>query len=53
MANIICWICNDNLSYQKYEGSKLLDEDGSKPCFECLLEADAFSEPEEEVSSNE
>jgi hypothetical protein len=39
MANIICWICRDNLSYGKYEETKLLDEDGSKPCLECIAEA--------------
>ena len=42
MANIICWICDSNFPYQKYEGSKHLDENGNKPCFECLLEAGAF-----------
>jgi hypothetical protein len=23
---------------KEYDGTKLLDEDGSKPCFECLME---------------
>lgn len=57
MANIICWICKDNLAHQKYDGSKLLDEDGSKPCFECLMEdfneSEDFIESDEEASSNE
>lgn len=46
MANIICWICKDNLSFLQYGGEKLVDEDGSKPCFECLLEGGAFDEEE-------
>ena len=44
MANLICWICNDNLSYKEYNGTKYLDDNGNKPCFECLLEAGAFEE---------
>jgi len=48
MASIICWICKDNLSFQEYEGTKLLDDDGSKPCFDCLLEAGAFDEETED-----
>jgi hypothetical protein len=48
MANLICWICNDNLCFQDYKGTKYLNEDREKPCFECLLEAGAFDEEEEE-----
>ncbi len=48
MANIICWMCDNNVSYQKYKGLKYLDEDGNKPCFECLLEAGAFDDEENE-----
>jgi len=48
VTNLICWICNDNLAYHKYEGTKFLDEEGNKPCFECLLEAGAFDEEEGE-----
>jgi hypothetical protein len=39
MINMICWICNENLAFFDYKGSKLLDEDGSKPCVECIAEA--------------
>ena len=46
MANLICWICSNNLAYKKYEGTKLLDEDGNKPCYECLIEDDALNEEE-------
>ena len=45
--NIICWICDGNLSYKEYEGTKLLDEEGNKPCFECVLEADDEKEIED------
>ena len=49
MTNIICWICSNNLTYHDYEGTKLLDEDGSKPCFECLLESGELDEENEET----
>lgn len=49
MANIICWICNDNLAYQKYDANKLLDDNGDKPCFECMMED--MAKDEEEVDS--
>ena len=45
MTNMICWICGENLAYSKYDDTKLLDEDGSKPCVECIAEAE-----EEELS---
>lgn len=48
MRNKICWVCENNLSYNEYKGDKLIDDDGSKPCFECLLESGAFDEEEEE-----
>lgn len=48
MANIICYICKDSLAYQDYEGLKLLDDNGDKPCFECLIEAGVFDEEEDE-----
>jgi hypothetical protein len=47
MTNIICWICKNNLPYKEYDGDKLLDEDGSKACFDCLLEDGAFEEEEQ------
>ena len=46
--NIICWICRDNLSFQKYDGTKLLDDDGSLPCLECIAEAEEEVEEENE-----
>ena len=48
MANIICWLCKNNLIFKDYDGTKLLDEDGSKPCFECLLESGELDEEEAE-----
>jgi len=50
MANIICYLCRDNLSFQKYDGKVLLSENGDKPCLECLLEAGAFDDVEENES---
>ena len=50
MTNLICWICNCNLCYKEYKGTKLLDEDGNKPCFECLNEAEALEEEKEEAN---
>ena len=47
MANIICWICNDNLAYKAYDETKLLDEDGNKPCFECWQEDNATTEEDD------
>lgn len=41
----ICWLCQTNLSYPEYEGIKLLDDDGTKPCLECIQE----DEQEEEM----
>jgi hypothetical protein len=47
MSNPICYICQDNLIYREYKGTKFLDDDGSKPCFQCLVEAGAFDEEEQ------
>lgn len=44
MSIPICWICSQNLIYKAYDKTKLLDEDGNKPCFECLLEDNALEE---------
>ena len=44
---MICHICDNNVIYKDYKGTKLLDEDGNKPCFECFLESDEASEQEE------
>jgi len=47
MKNIICWLCNDNLVYAEYSGTKLLDEEGNKPCFDCYNEDLSEEEAEE------
>ena len=47
MANIICWMCDQNKVYLQYEGTELLDESGNKPCFECFLESEAAKEEAE------
>ena len=49
MANLICWICKENRPCKEWEGKKYLDEDGNKPCLECLLEEGAFDEEEVEA----
>lgn len=46
MSNPICWLCRCNLAYKEYDGTQLLDDDGSKPCLECLAEASDIEEPE-------
>lgn len=48
MSNVICHLCKINLALKKYDG-KLLDEEGSKPCLECVLESDEYNEDEEEA----
>ena len=45
--NIICYICDQNLAYQAYEG-KLVSEDGDKPCSECVLESNSLEDINEE-----
>lgn len=47
MADIICYLCKENRVCQEWQGPKMLDEDGGKPCFECLLEAGVFDDEEE------
>lgn len=47
MANIICWICGDELSHKEYSEKKLLDEDGNKPCLQCIFE-DEISKEEDD-----
>jgi hypothetical protein len=47
MANIICWICGNNLVYKQYSGTELLDDEGNKPCYECVLEAEIAEEEAE------
>lgn len=39
MSNVICHICEINLALKKYDG-KLSDEEGNKPCLDCVLESD-------------
>ena len=40
MTEIICWICGCNLAYRLYDDTKLLDENGNRPCLECIAEAE-------------
>ena len=48
MSNPICWICSQNLVYKLYTGTKLLDDEGNKPCFDCVEEEYATEEPTDE-----
>jgi hypothetical protein len=48
VANFICWICDSNKPYLEYSETKLLDEEGNKPCFECFLEAEEAEEEAEQ-----
>lgn len=48
MTNKICYLCENNFEYKQYTGPILVDEDGSKPCFDCLMEAGAFNDSVEE-----
>lgn len=41
-------MCDNNFPYYFYEGTEYLDDDGSKPCFDCLLESGAFDEEKSE-----
>jgi hypothetical protein len=43
LSNLICWICQINRPFE-YLGTKLLNEDGEKPCYECYLEDEESSE---------
>lgn len=48
MSTKICWCCQVNLAWSTYPGTKYLDDDGSKPCVECVEEMVA---DEEELES--
>ena len=50
--NIICYLCDINLTYKDYSGTKMLDEDGNKPCFECLLESGVLDDATEETEDD-
>lgn len=41
MSAKICWCCQINLAWEQYEGTKMLGDDGEKPCWECCEEAEA------------
>jgi len=47
MPNIICYLCRDNLAFKDYEETKLLSENGEKPCLECIAEAAVEEENDE------
>lgn len=51
MTNLICWICSNGLAYTKYEGIKLLSDEGEKPCFDCISESLNVDEEAEEVET--
>ncbi len=38
MSAKICWSCQVNVVWKEYTGKECLDEDGNKPCFECVQE---------------
>lgn len=48
-SNFICWLCGVNHAWKDYKETELLDEDGSKPCFECYLEHEEEKEQQKEV----
>lgn len=47
MSNFICHICEINKVYKDYKGTELLDSEGSKPCFDCLIEFENSKEEQE------
>jgi hypothetical protein len=51
MTNLICWICSNGLAYNKYTGTKLLSDEGEKPCFDCIQESLNVDEEAEEVEA--
>ena len=48
LNTLICWICDINLQFKGYTGTKLLSPDGEKPCYECFLEDDVDTDENEE-----
>lgn len=48
MMSFFCYLCDTNLPCKDYTGTKLLSENGEKPCMECLLEAGVFDDEEAE-----
>lgn len=48
MSNFICWICEINKAYKEYEDVELLNEEGDKPCFDCIVESEKNKEETEE-----
>lgn len=52
MTNLICHLCEINKIFKEYEGTELLDSDGSKPCFECYLEHEEAKEESQEAGLN-
>jgi hypothetical protein len=56
MSLPICFFCEQNLIYKAYAGDLYLDDDGNKPCFDCLQEMmerdldarEALANPEDE-----
>lgn len=46
MKTRICWICQVNLVWDAYAGTYFLDENGDRPCYECVTEMEDKSEEE-------
>lgn len=38
MGAKICWCCQVNLAWNDYDGTEYLDDNGDKPCYECVQE---------------
>lgn len=51
--NIVCHICDSNLAYKDYPGTKLLDEFGNKPCWDCFQEDEVTQEEIKEENKEE
>jgi len=48
MSASICWMCQTNFAFHGYKGTEHLDEEGNKPCLECLAELEIEQEELEE-----
>ena len=53
MNNLICWRCEIEKTFKGYLGTKLLDENGNKPCYQCYLEEEADKDSEREDHEHE
>lgn len=53
MTKSICYICDTNLPFKAYTGTMFLDEQGNKPCLDCLVEENAFEREDEDALETE